>query len=713
MKKIKYVLLFILLFFLTVYFKIYEVNASLVNYESYEYEKIFNGKSIDRKSKKDYIVVTDDEKSKEELIQVYDKSNIGDYTEINEEDMLHLENLSDNQVNMLEEMDDILFVEENYIANANRIDNKSMQAKTDEEWNLKMINADEIDKMYSLNDKIKVAVIDSGIDIGGDIPVYRSVNFIQGEENVSPLFADTTGHGTSVAGIIAALGNESGIKGINPHVELYSLKVLDDNNTSPVSRIIEAIYWCIENDINIINMSFGTPYYSVALKNAVNDAYNSNILMVASAGNNNDLKNNIEYPAAFDEVMSVGSVDSNGEIGDNCTKNVNVEIYAPGELVKSTGYFSGEIIVSGTSFAVPHIVGVASLLWEKDRSCSNQFIRELINVSANKKFEYNEGAGYSIVDVDYAFEIYEEFKDDYNDNIKFIDKFDKNEELDIDSSINYVEGRWYSSDTNCVYNHKWLSDNAAKETLGTDNSVVAKIVKLGATYPDKYKKDSDTLYGMGNNPQWHGNYTATNYFACYIYATKLALAGGDSTKVGAVFSRYQNDYNIMSKKVNQNGVCGRSWSTILKEFDYSNKSVSVKKLYRKYFIYGMAMHIATDIYAHSSYDYNINYIHHGNSEAGEHNYADDPYYLGNGGTSNRWKAAQGTAVEVFACMNGNSEGDLHEFVSQHKYFDGSFYLGNVMWYADGVGLSSYPEDYRTKLSKVATGRYIDHFIANY
>lgn len=77
------------------------------------------------------------------------------------------------------------------------------------------------------------------------------------------MYYDITGHGTSVAGIIALTGKVTGLKGINPNVQLYSVKVLDNNNMAPISRIIEAIYWCIDNDIDIINMSFGTPHYSV------------------------------------------------------------------------------------------------------------------------------------------------------------------------------------------------------------------------------------------------------------------------------------------------------------------------------------------------------------------------------------------------------------------------------------------------------------------
>lgn len=94
--------------------------------------------------------------------------------------------------------------------------------------------------------KVKIAVIDSGIDDYNDIELAESINFIPGEEELSPLYVDITGHGSSVAGIIAAKDNEEGITGIAPEAEIYSAKVFDDENRATVSRVIDAIYWAME-----------------------------------------------------------------------------------------------------------------------------------------------------------------------------------------------------------------------------------------------------------------------------------------------------------------------------------------------------------------------------------------------------------------------------------------------------------------------------------
>ncbi len=95
------------------------------------------------------------------------------------------------------------------------------------------------------------------------------------------LFDDTCGHGTSVASVIAGKGVNSEVEGAAPNAELYSAKILDEERQVPVSRAVKAIYWAIDNDMDIINLSFGTLKYSEALEQVVNDAANNNILVIA------------------------------------------------------------------------------------------------------------------------------------------------------------------------------------------------------------------------------------------------------------------------------------------------------------------------------------------------------------------------------------------------------------------------------------------------
>ena len=203
-------------------------------------------------------------------------------------------------------------------------------------WNVKMVGADSPEGPQKPKDKIRVAVIDSGMDCTEHFDVKEHINFVKEDAELALWYEDRTGHGTGIAGIIA--GNESGLQGMNPEAELYSLKVLDENNQSPVSRIAEAIYWCVEQDIQIINMSFGTSLDSKVLHDAVKAAEDAGILMLAAAGNTGG---RVEYPAAYPEVMAVGCVDSQGEVSDYSCEGSSVEILAPGEKVVTEGAFSG------------------------------------------------------------------------------------------------------------------------------------------------------------------------------------------------------------------------------------------------------------------------------------------------------------------------------------------------------------------------------------
>ena len=188
------------------------------------------------------------------------------------------------------------------------------------EWNLQAISAENLDVSKDANGKIKVAVLDSGIDYVTGIDIAGSVNLVEEDEDILPIFQD----------IIAANG-ENDIKGINPDVELYSVKILDKENSATLSRVIRGIYWCIENNINIINMSFGTNVYSAALEQAVKDAYDAGILMIGAAGNEGE---SVEYPAAFEEVMAVAATDEEANISDFSNRGDELEIAAPGEKVK-------------------------------------------------------------------------------------------------------------------------------------------------------------------------------------------------------------------------------------------------------------------------------------------------------------------------------------------------------------------------------------------
>lgn len=180
-------------------------------------------------------------------------------------------------------------------------------------WNIEIVAGDPKTNKYSGNG-VKVAVIDSGIDVHDDLNTNGWIDFSDAVKGYKPV--DNSGHGTEMAGIIAARNNGIGTIGIAYDAEVYSVKILNSSNKSSVSSVIKAIEWCIKNDIEVINMSFGLNVDSEILHEYIRKAADNNITIVAAAGNNNQ----VQYPAKYDEVISVGGIDKDLNIGNIFTK---------------------------------------------------------------------------------------------------------------------------------------------------------------------------------------------------------------------------------------------------------------------------------------------------------------------------------------------------------------------------------------------------------
>ena len=207
-------------------------------------------------------------------------------------------------------------------------------------------------------------------------------------------------------------------------------------------------------------MSFGTQKYSEALELAVNDAAKQGILVIASAGNNGN--ESVDYPAAFNSVLSVGAINANGDISEFSSRGENVDIFAPGESVTVQANFGEDLVLSGTSLATPHIVGVASLLWSIDISKSPEFIRTLIEKSA---FVVNDE--YKVADYEYALQIYDEVSAKMGLKA-FREEKDNNDSLTetLDSKITNQESDIIEKKINAHVENTDIKD----ELLGEENS---------------------------------------------------------------------------------------------------------------------------------------------------------------------------------------------------------------------------------------------------
>lgn len=571
-------------------------------------------KPVVKEKEQNYIVQAVSGSSLSEIEQKFEGA---DTVNANGEDLLEENNmvsfrLTASEAKELEKENIVKSVEEDSMVSASSVTKVPHQKKVkvykqnkkDSEWNMQMIHADK--KKKKCKNKVKVAVLDSGVDYGNDIELAYSVSLVPKEEGMNPLFMDGTGHGNSVAGLIAASDNDEGITGVNPNAEIYSIRVLDDNNQAPISRIIEGIYMAIENKVNIINMSFGISEYSEAMHQAVKDASEAGILLIAAAGNTGE--KGVQYPAAYDEVMAVGSVNQNGDIAEDSAVGKQVEIVAPGELVRSTGEFGDEIVASGTSLAAPQVTGVASLLWEKDLYVSSESIRDMLNYSANLYGEESQ-YGNGLLDGEEAFDIYHDVKK-LRTNIDMTDVTSDNKKaITTFKDTGCVEGSWSKKD------HQGMIPSAYSN------------VKKGARYPDT---ESDLLLdgkeingkklyvfaGMCHNPWWHGYYQKAevknkagnyegkyfnNYVASYIYLTRLA----NEFKKGGVAS-VPNGVTATIKNEIKNDVGKIDWVRL---YGYVPSSGT-----KRAFVWGMALHSLADSFAHSTWTKKYGVITHAPDE---------------------------------------------------------------------------------------------------
>lgn len=257
-------------------------------------------------------------------------------------------------------------------------------------WGIEWIEAEKV-WPYSRGRGVRVAVIDTGIS--SEHPAIRD-NYAGGVSILSPQFApqDYNGHGTHVAGIIAGRAPELGIVGVAPRAHLYAVKAFNRKGSANLSDLLSGINWCIENNMQVVNMSFGMEKLSESLKQAIQIAHNKGIVMVAATGNQG-FSNKIDYPARYPETISVASLSKNGDISVFSNMSKGVDIVAPGDKIPSAWLNSSKREMSGTSMAVPHVAGVVALLLYRYPDLNPEQIRYLLTQSSHK-LNRTDGLGF-------------------------------------------------------------------------------------------------------------------------------------------------------------------------------------------------------------------------------------------------------------------------------------------------------------------------------
>ena len=195
------------------------------------------------------------------------------------------------------------------------------------DWGLRKLNIQALHAKGITGKGIKVAVLDTGVDLDHpDLKLAGSKDFTRSTPD------DNVGHGTHVAGIIAAQGNTFGVLGGSPDVELYNYKVLGGNG-GMMSDVAKAVRVAADDGMNIINMSLGSPSNAKFMEDACNYAKSKGVVIVVSSGNTG--KDQKFYPSSYASCYATGAINKYFDISAFSTYGDQLEFVAPGEKVLS------------------------------------------------------------------------------------------------------------------------------------------------------------------------------------------------------------------------------------------------------------------------------------------------------------------------------------------------------------------------------------------
>lgn len=285
-------------------------------------------------------------------------------------------------------------------------------------WALQRVLLDELWKQ-STGKGVRVAVIDTGVDIKNPqltraVDAKSGVNLIpknlkdengnkieRGKENGT---TDTVGHGTKVAGIIAARpAKGTGFVGLAPDATIIPIQQNDADGNGTAGTLAAAINYAVQSGADVINISQDTANAvepTPVLKQAVDNALAEEIVVVASAGNDG-LGGNVKktYPASYDGVLAVASSDRNNERAYFSQSGEFVGIAAPGVDMISTVPGGGHCADNGTSFSAPYVAGIAALIKSKhDKWTQKQIVAQIQQTAERSIAGHDRLVGWGVVD---------------------------------------------------------------------------------------------------------------------------------------------------------------------------------------------------------------------------------------------------------------------------------------------------------------------------
>lgn len=236
-----------------------------------------------------------------------------------------------------------------------------------------------------------VGILDSGIQAH---PQFDDVYIVHIDLAGGGVAGPGAAHGTSVASII------SGKQGIVPNAELFVVRVLDDQGLGNSYHVAEGIVQAVDLGVKVLNLSLGLYQDTPLLRQAVNYAADNGVIMVAAAGN--DGFDQMPYPAAYEEVLSVTALDASGKQAIFPNQSADIDFAAPGVGILTAKEDSGTTLFSGTSAAAPFVTGTLASLISGDEAMEPEAAVELMQRFLNDSGAPNVDAVYGAGSVDWA-----------------------------------------------------------------------------------------------------------------------------------------------------------------------------------------------------------------------------------------------------------------------------------------------------------------------
>ncbi|CAG7655558.1 S8 family serine peptidase [Paenibacillus allorhizosphaerae] len=263
---------------------------------------------------------------------------------------------------------------------------------------LQQIHVNEAWDVAQGNTNITIAVVDTGVDLTH--PDLQP-NLVPGVNLISPDQPpeDNNGHGTNVAGVIAAVGNnDKGVTGVMWRARIMPIKALEADGSGGEQRLGEGIRYAVDHGAKIVVLSLGLNKYSEYMSDIVRYAEERDVLLVAATGNE---ANRVKYPAAYPTVLAVGGVTPNNEPEERSNTGLELDIAAPWDVF-TTAIGGSYEYMEGTSMAAPQVAAAAALAWTRNPSLKAYEMRQWLRQTAqNTEMPgWNPKTGYGMLRVD-------------------------------------------------------------------------------------------------------------------------------------------------------------------------------------------------------------------------------------------------------------------------------------------------------------------------